>query len=214
MDSQIGLAPSVPDNHKKKMTALIALGIIGFIIMVIIIASILSGGNSSNTQPNVGSNSVVQVTPVVPLNQWETFSSAQFEIKYPPTWRAEEYASENGVGVMLLPSTLPAGVLSPKVSVEVVPISDLSLDSRVASFRQGGFTEKPYRSGDIVGYEFSHVLPFKPAGGQILNTPIQETFIVFEQNGSLFIIGYEHDQESAVDVVELEKKILETFKLN
>ncbi len=205
---------TIPDNHKKKMAALIGLGIIGFLIIVIIISSILSGGNSTSLRSIGGGNKeLVQVTPVTPNNEWGMFVSTQYEIQYPPTWRVEEYFSESGEGVIILPTTLPTGILSPKVSVEVVSTSELSLESRISSLRSGGFTETPYRSGDIVGYQFSHVLPFKPANGQILDTPIKETFIVFEKDGNLFTIGYEHDQEGAMEVADLEKKIIGTFKL-
>lgn len=215
MDQQVGAAPVSDQNYqKKKKMALIALAFIGFFVILVMVVSLFSGSSQTPQSEEVkNSNSVVQVTPVAPLNQWETFSSAQFEIQYPPTWRAQNYSSENGVGVMIMPSTLPAGVLSPKVSVEVVPTSELSLDARISSLRNGGFKEEAYRSGDMVGYQFSHVLPFKPAKGQIINTPIQETFIVFEKNGSLFTIGYEHDEEGGAAVEQIEKQIVGTFKV-
>lgn len=215
MDQQVGAVTVSNQNYqKKKKMALIGVAIIGFFIILVMVVSLFSGGSQEPQLVGVKSqNLVVQVTPVTPNNEWGMFVSTQYEIQFPPTWRTKEYFPENGEGVMILPTTLPAGVLSPKVSVEVMPVSRLTLDQRIASLRQGGFTERPYRSEDIVGYQFSHVLPFKPANGQIINTPIQETFIIFEMDDNLFTIGYEYDQEGGEQVAALEREIVGTFKL-
>jgi hypothetical protein len=214
MDYQVNSTPIVPDNHKKKMMALIGLGIIGFVIVVILIATILSNGNSSQptTVERFKSNTGIrQVTPVENSFQWKTFSTDLFSLQYPLAWKPTEYRLEDGVGYMFLPETLPDGVLSPKVSIEIVPTSRLTMDSRAASFKNSGFSQTPYTLGTIAGYKFSHVFPYKPMNGQLTNTPIEEHFIVFEHNNNLFTIGYEYDQQGASDIKQLEEKIIGTF---
>ncbi len=204
----------IPDNQKKKKMALVALGVIGFLIIVVIIYSLFSDKTVTTRDRLLENAGVVTVTPVAAGNQWKTFTTDKFDIQYPQTWIEHIYQIQGGgVGVRFLPSSLPAGALSPKLSVEVIPTSVTNLASRKNSFAQSGFTEAPYQLGTIQAAQFSHALKFKPVGQGVENTPLEERYIVFEQDGNLYMIGYEYDQVGGEKVQAVEEQILKTFKL-
>lgn len=147
---------------------------------------------------------------------WQIYDDQDFKFWYPQDWKVELAGIKNGgEAVSVKPVYLADGNYYPRVIVEKIPITNISLNTRNEGFIKLGFNKTQATLGKISVSKYTMSTILNIANDSKMNIPIYSQLNVFEFKGNIYTVGYEIDNnERRQNEEKVAEKIVSSFILS
>lgn len=157
---------------------------------------------STETSPNSFTKN--KTTGVLTENL-NTYTTADYVIKYPPDWKTEGSATMEGPVVLLYPATLSSGDSYPGLFIYTIDKPAASFGQRETMYTQRGYIKTTQIVDGKEAIKLQAKLPFKVANGKAIQGTVQETNLLVQGKNKYYLFKYHYLSET------IDKKMEDTF---
>lgn len=210
-------------NHRIAFFVILLTALFFLFLMLILPSGNLKTRLTKSNPPDSTSRSISNQTsytntdnkPSV-LTPWIIGQNRNYIISFPEDWIPTTRAVEGGgTSVTIQPKNLTGQDLLPKIYIKAVPNTNTSVSDTVSALSPLRLTQKSTVFKNIQAVTLSGTLPFTPLKDNPNQSFIHKTYIIFENNGTMYTIdyaAYEDSNQQRND--ELMQSIINTIQFN